>query len=183
MKKLNAVLGWLAIAALLGHLATMTYSLSTGWYDFTICKTLAYVTAATVGGHVVLALVNVMILHDGANIGRYGSLNKRTIIQRASGIAVLVLLVAHVRSFGFIVAGQPLDALTKAFVIVTEVLFFASICAHLATSFSKSLITWGLIREESTERRVDLISEIVCMILFVVPSFALVRFVLTWMAG
>lgn len=67
-------------------------------------------------------------------------------------------------------------------IIVTEVLFFAAICTHPATSFSKSLITWGLIREEPTERRVNLIAEIVCAVLFVVPCFALVRFVLTWMA-
>ena len=183
MKKLNAVWGWLAIVALLGHLITMTYSLSTGWYDFTICKTLAYATAVVVGGHVIFALIIVMFVHDGANLGRYAGLNKRTIIQRASGIAVLVLLVAHVHSFGFIVAGEPLDAPAKAFIIVTEVLFFAAICTHLATSFSKSLVTWGLVREEATERRVDLVSEIVCAILFIVPSFSLVRFVLGWMAG
>ena len=183
MKKLNAVLGWLAIVALLGHLVTMTYSLCTGWYDFALCKGLSYATAITVGGHVVLAMIVVMFLHDGTDFGRYKRLNKRTIIQRATGIVILVLLVAHVRSFGFIVAGQPLDVPTKAFIIVTEVLFFAAISGHLATSFSKSLITWGLIREESTERRIDFISEIVCAILFVVPSFALVRFVLFWMAG
>ena len=181
MKKINAVWGWLSIIALLGHLVTMSYSLLTGWYDFAICKALAYATAITVGGHVVFALIVVMFLHDGANLGGYAGLNKRTILQRASGIAILVLLVAHVHSFGFITAGEPLDAPTKAFIIVTEVLFFAAICTHLATSFSKSLITWGLIREESTERRVNLIAEIVCAVLFVVPCFALVRFVLTWM--
>ena len=183
MKKLNAVWGWLAIIALLAHLATMTYSLATGWYDFVICKALAYATAITVGGHVVFALIVVMFLHDGTNIGNYASLNKRTILQRASGIAILLLLVAHVRSFGFIVAGEPLDALAKTFIIVTEVLFFAAICTHLATSFSKSLITWGLIRRETTERRVDLAAEVICAILCIVPAFALVRFVLFWMAG
>jgi len=183
MKKINAVWGWLAIIALLAHLGTMTYSLLTGWYDFVICKTMAYATAITVGGHVVFAMIVVMFLHDGSNVGGYAKLNKRTILQRASGIAILVLLVAHVRSFGFIVAGEPLSDLTKLFIIVTEVLFFAAICTHLATSFSKSLITWGLIRKETTEKRVDLAAEIVCAILFIVPSFALVRFVLFWMAG
>ena len=167
MKRINAVWGWLSIIALLGHLATMSYSLLTGWYDFAICKALAYATAITVGGHVVFALIVVMFLHDGANLGGYAGLNKRAILQRVSGIAILVLLVAHVHSFGF---------------IVTEVLFFAAICTHLATSFSKSLITWGLIREEPTERQINLIAEIVCAVLFVVPCFALVRFVLTWMA-
>ena len=183
MKKLNAVWGWLAIAALLGHLATMVYSLSTGWYDFGICKTLAYATAVTVGGHVIFSLIIVMFLHDGTRLGGYAGLSKRTIVQRASGIAILVLLVAHVHSFGFIVAGEPLDALAKALIIVSEVLFFAAICTHLATSFSKSLITWGLIRDEAVERRVNLAAEIVCAIIFAVASFALVRFVLFWMAG
>lgn len=182
MKKINAVLGWLAMIVLLAHLGTMTYSFLTGWYDLGICKTLARVTAAIVCGHAVVSLVIVMILHDRKGLGGYPRLNARTYVQRVSAIAILVLLVAHVHSYGFIASDQPLDVFAKAFVVLTELLFFAAISAHLAVSFPKSLVTWGLIRQDRTEARLNRASAIVCALLFAIPGAALVRFVVMWPA-
>lgn len=180
MKKLNALCAWLSIAALLGHLGTMTYSLLTGWYDFALCKNLAYATAISVGAHVLVTLVIFFFLHDGTAPTRYLKHNMQTILQRASGLAMLLLLHAHVKSFGFIVAGEPLDFLTKAGLVATEALFFGAIFTHVATSLPKSLITLGLMRSDRAESRVRRVAGVVGMALFLLTCVALVRFVILW---
>ena len=179
LKKLNALVAWLAMLSLLGHMVTMTYSLLTGWYNFSICKGLAYCTAITVGAHVLIVLIIFFFQHDGASTS-YAKLNARTIEQRASALVVLLLLHAHVKSFGFIVAGAPVSLLTKILIIVTEVLFFTAIFSHVVTSFSRSLITLGLIRSDEAEARVTKIVSRTCTVMLVIICLALIRFVVMW---
>lgn len=180
MKKINAFITWIVIVSLLGHVFTMTYSLVTGWYDFGICKTMARATGITVGIHVLLCLIVFFFLHDGSNIGNYKKQNKRTIVQRASAIVTVLLLHVHVKSFGFVVEGAPLTGQAKFGILITEIIFFASIFIHISSSFSKSLITMGFLREEKAEKITDIITRIICIILMIMITNALGTFLIKW---
>lgn len=179
MKKLNAILGFLSIAVLLGHLGTMTYSMLTGWYSYNVCKTLAHVTAGVVFAHMLAVLYIVFFMHDGASF-KNARLNVRVIVQRASAIVIVLLLHRHVKDFGFIAARTVPGGADKVMLIVTELLFFAALFSHLAVSFSRGLISLGLVTKEKTVRTIDMTIYIFFGILFAVAAFALIRFVVTY---
>ena len=52
LKKINAAAAFLVILSLCGHAGTMCVSLWTGWYNFLIAKTCAYITVILLAFHV-----------------------------------------------------------------------------------------------------------------------------------
>lgn len=180
LKKLNTFFSWIIIGFLLGHLGTMSYSMLTGWYDYTICKRLAHATAIAAAIHVMISLVLVFFIHDGVNFSKYAKQNRRVLLQRASALVIIVLLHLHTKAFGFIAAGTELSAADKCFLLVTEFLFFGAIFVHLGVSFSRSLISMGLIRSDAVQKRVDCIWGIVCGLIWAITMIALTRYVVLW---
>ncbi len=180
IKKLNALCSWILTAILLAHLLTMSYSMWTGWYDFNLCKALANGTAAVTAIHIAVSLFILFFMNDGADLRRYRKNNKRVIIQRASGLVIIAILHLHVKAFGFIASGEALTASDKAFILVTELIFFAAIFMHLCVSFSRSLITFGLLRRDLSEKRIDTVAKIICVILMIITAAALIKFVVPW---
>lgn len=57
MKKVNAVTTWIVTICLILHLLIMSYSMLTGWYNFVLCKTLAYATAISISCHILFTLI------------------------------------------------------------------------------------------------------------------------------
>lgn len=165
---------------LAAHFGTMSYSLLTGWYDFVICKTLARMTAGVVCVHVLISLIIVFFMHDGSRISHYAKRNMRTILQRASGLVILIMIHFHVKAFGFIGAGQHLSGGDRVFILVTELIFFGAIFLHTATSFSRSFITMGLIRSEKTEKTIDRTVIVVTSALMIFITAVLTRFLVNW---
>lgn len=179
-KKFNTICSWIIIGFLLGHLGTMCYSMLTGWYDVSICKGLAHQTAAAVAIHVMLSLILVFFFHDGADFSKYKKQNRRVILQRTSGLVIIALLHLHTKAFGFIVTGMALSSAEKCFLLITELLFFGAIFVHLGVSFSRSLISMGMIRSDAVQKRVDWLLGIFCGLLLVITMVALTRFVALW---
>lgn len=179
-KKINAVCSWLLMGCLLGHLTTMSYSMLTGWYDYFICKTLAHMTAGVFFLHVILSLCIVFFLHDGTSVSYYWRQNRKTMLQRAGGVAMICLVHSHVKNYGFIVSGTPLSPLSKAGMIAAELLFWGCLFTHTALSVSKSCISLGLIRTEKAERRIDRAAMLICAMLMLLAGFAMTRFIVMW---
>lgn len=180
LKKINTICTWIIIGFLLGHLGTMSYSMLTGWYDYSVCKRLAHGTAAVVAIHVMISLILVFFYHDGADFSKYKKQNRRILLQRASGLIIIALVHLHTKAFGFIVTGMPLSVADKSFLLITEFLFFGSIFVHLGISFSRSLISMGMIRSDTVQKRVDCLLGILCVLLLVITMVALTRFVVLW---
>lgn len=180
LKKINAICSWICIGFLLGHLGTMCYSMLTGWYDYSICKGLSHATAAAVAIHVMLCLILVFFFHDGADFSKYKKQNRRVILQRASGLVIIALLHLHTKSFGFIVTGMVLSAADKCFLLIIEFVFFGAIFVHLGVSFSRSLISMGIIRSDTVQKRADCLLGIFCGLFLVITMVALTRFVALW---
>ena len=181
LKKTNAVISWILIALLLVHIYTTLVYLLTGRFNLELMMKAPRALAVVCIIHVCISLAIVFFMHDGSDFGRYGKLNQRTFMQRLSGLMILLLVHPHVKLFeSFIYENVPLSAGRKIFVFIVEMLFFGSIYTHLECSFSRSLITMGLIRSEKAERAVDYAARAFSVLGFVVTFFALARFLILW---
>lgn len=161
LKKLNSILGILLILALLGHAATMGYSLWTGWYNFPLCKMLARATAALAAAHGFLSILIMFTAHDGGNF-RYKKLNRATLIQRISAVMILVFLHSHIKAYAHMATHAQLTTGQSIFFMVTELLFFAAVMSHTAVSVSKAAITLGLVDSPSKIKMIDKAAYILC---------------------
>lgn len=180
IKKMNAVCSWMVTLVLLGHLGTMGVSMFTGWYNYNICKSLAYMTAALFAVHVMLSLLIVCFFHDGATFSYNTKRNKSLVLQRTTGLVMIAFVHLHVKAFQFIVQGTTLSVSEKVFIAITEAVFFSSIFIHVSASFVKSLIVLGFIRTEKTEKTVTRIVNIICTPIFLFAISALVFFLVGW---
>lgn len=180
IKKINAIISLLLTVSLLAHLLTMSYSFATGWFNYAVCINLARATGLFACVHVILALIIIFFTHSGTNISCYGKRNVRTIVQRATALLIIAILHLHLSAFNFIGAGMPLDSSQKAVIILTEILFFGSVLAHLSVSFTNAFISLGLIRSEKTEIIMNKGSMAVCIILALFSCISMTRFVMGW---
>ena len=129
IKKINSFCAGILTLFFLAHLGTMSYSMLTGWYNYNICKFLAHATAATIMVHLLLCLIVFFFLHDGATIRNYRARNARIMIQRISGIIVLLFIHTHVKAFGFIAEHMALESTPKIQILFTEIVFFGRLLA------------------------------------------------------
>lgn len=180
IKKWNAVCSWVITLFLLGHLLTMNCSMLTGWYNDAVCKTLARGTAVAAVIHIILCIMSFYPMREAVRIKRYQRENWRIIAQRVSGIVILVFLYPHTKAFDFIVKGTSLSGVAKFFLLVTELLFFGAIFLHLGVSFSRSMLTLGVLRDDKMEKTTDRIVWLICGILMILTTVAFMRFVILW---
>lgn len=169
IKKINAILTLLTCLMLLDHVLFLSGWLGTGGTMFGINLSMARVLLTLAALHGLLSMSIVMFGHDGSS-GAYASLNRRTIVQRFSGMAILVLLLVHMMPSQ---GGAEIYGMRAVF----YALLFAAVFVHVAVSFSKALITLGLAGSEKTIRRIDGIVYVLCGVLFVLAVATLIIFV------
>lgn len=177
LKKVNAAMAMLVLLSLCGHAGTMCFSLWTGWYNFLIAKSFAYVTVIALAFHVLISLTTFFFFHDGANL-KYTKENRTTFLQRVSALAMLVLLHAHMNAYSHMATGEVLTIGKTIFYCISEFLFFASVMTHVAVSFSKGLITLGLVSSAESVHRIDIISYFICALVMLATTGGMLSFFL-----
>lgn len=175
IKKWNAVCSWMLTLFLLGHMLTMSIPMLTGGHDYSDCRILAGGIVATVLIHVVLCIVSYYPRRGMLNFHRYRKENWRLITQRISGIVILILLYPHMRVLHLIISGASFSGGAKFLVLVTEILFAGAAFLHLSVSFSRSMLTLGLLRNDRMEKLVDCVTWIICGLLMVLTVAARIR--------
>lgn len=175
IKKWNAVCSWMLTLFLLGHMLTMSIPMLTGGQDYSDCQILAEGIVATVLIHVVLCIVSYYPRRGILNFHRYRKENWRLITQRISGIVILILLYPHMRVLHLIISGASFSGGAKFLVLVTEILFAGAAFLHLSVSFSRSMLTLGLLRNDRMEKLVDYVTWIICGLLMVLTVAARIR--------
>ena len=175
IKKWNAVCSWMLTLFLLGHMLTMSIPMLTGGQDYSDCQILAEGIVATVLIHVVLCIVSYYPRRGILNFHRYRKSNWRLITQRISGIVILILLYPHMRVFHLIISGASFSGGAKFLVLVTEILFAGAAFLHLSVSFSRSMLTLGLLKNDRMEKLVDYVTWIICGLLMVLTVAARIR--------
>lgn len=175
IKKWNAVCSWMLTLFLLGHMLTMSIPMLTGGQDYSDCQILARGIVATVLIHVVLCIVSYYPRRGILNFHRYRKANWRLITQRISGIVILILLYPHMRVLHLIISGASFSGGAKFLVLVTEILFAGAAFLHLTVSFSRSMLTLGLLKNDRMEKLVDYVTWIICGLLMVLTVAARIR--------
>lgn len=175
IKKWNAVCSWMLTLFLLGHMLTMSIPMLTGGQDYSDCQILARGIVATVLIHVVLCIVSYYPRRGILNFHRYRKANWRLITQRISGIVILILLYPHMRVLHLIISGATFSGGAKFLVLVTEILFAGAAFLHLSVSFSRSMLTLGLLKNDRMEKLVDYVTWIICGLLMVLTVAARIR--------
>ena len=175
IKKWNAVCSWMLTLFLLGHMLTMSIPVLTGGQDYSDCQILAGWIVATVLIHVVLCIVSYYPRRGILNFHRYRKENWRLITQRISGIVILILLYPHMRVLHLIISGATFSGGAKFLVLVTEILFAGAAFLHLSVSFSRSMLTLGLLKNDRMEKLVDYVTWIICGLLMVLTVAARIR--------
>lgn len=175
IKKWNAVCSWMLTLFLLGHMLTMSIPMLTGGQDYSDCQILAEGIVATVLIHVVLCIVSYYPRRGILNFHRYRKANWRLITQRISGIVILILLYPHMRVLHLIISGASFSGGAKFLVLVTEILFAGAAFLHLSVSFSRSMLTIGLLKNDRMEKLVDYVTWIICGLLMVLTVAARIR--------
>ena len=175
IKKWNAVCSWMLTLFLLGHMLTMSIPMLTGGQDYSDCQILAEGIMATVLIHVVLCIVSYYPRRGVLNFHRYRKENWRLITQRISGIVILILLYPHMRVLHLIISGASFSGGAKFLVLVTEILFAGAAFLHLSVSFSRSMLTLGLLKNDRMEKLVDYVTWIICGLLMVLTVAARIR--------
>ena len=176
IKKWNAVCSWMLTLFLLGHMLTMSIPVLTGGgQDYSNCQILAGGIVATVLIHIVLCIVSYYPRRGILNFHRYRKANWRLITQRISGIVILILLYPHMRVLHLIISGATFSGGAKFLVLVTEILFAGAAFLHLSVSFSRSMLTLGLLKNDRMEKLVDYVTWIICGLLMVLTVAARIR--------
>ena len=139
-RKINAVLSLIITILLMDHaIFNAVWMLSKG----SIPKSMetSFIMFGLMYVHAIISIVLAVLGHKGAEKRKckeYPQMNISTIIQRISGILLIIFTVLHV--LGPVGILQP----PKAVHAVLPILFFTLTMAHVAVSGSKALITLGI---------------------------------------
>lgn len=176
LKKLNAALGLLTIVLALVHVGWSVFAYLTFRYDPVMKDLTAYPFMALTCVHAVLGMCAVFFQSDGTRLDLYPKFNRRTALQRVSAALIFPLLLVHTRTFSLMMglsgAWQwPLFAL----LLLAQLLFYAVVLTHVATSLSRALITLGLLSDEKRLRALDRAVWILCGAVFAAAAVCVTR--------
>ena len=100
LKKINAALGLLSIAAMLLHIGYTVFAYLAFYYNPTLKLLTAIPFMALACLHAVCGMLTLFLQSDGTRLELYPKQNARTILQRVSAALMLPLLMLHINTFG-----------------------------------------------------------------------------------
>ena len=176
LKKANAVLALLAILIMLMHVGYSVFAYLTMYYNPFLSKLFAWSFMVIACLHAVCGMLAVFLQSDGTRLDQYPKKNLRTILQRVSAALIFPLLILHINTFA-LMKGCAERGL-KGFVILlifAEIMFFAVIIIHVATSVTKAFITLGWLTSLKTQKKLDLVFYVLGTVIFIVAVYSVVR--------
>lgn len=176
LKKCNAALGLLTILALFVHIGYNVFAYLTFYYNPLLKTLTAAPIVVFVCLHAITGMCSVFLLGDGTRVDPYQKQNRRTVVQRVSAALIFPLLLVHLNSFNLLKqTSEGGQWVLFALVLCAQLAFYAVILLHVATSFSRALITLGLLSSRETQAKIDRVLAIICTCLFLVAAFVVVK--------
>ena len=180
LKKCNAVLSLLSFAAMLLHIGYSAFAYFTLYYNPGMTKMFAIPFMVLTCVHAITGMCSVFLLSDGTKTAMYPRKNISTIIQRITVALIFPLLNLHLNTFGLLqITSASGQYVFFALLILSEIIFYAVILSHGAVSFSKALITLGLLCSAKALTITDRIIYAVCIIMLAAASFSIIKGQLT----
>ena len=158
LRKINAGISLLTTAVLLFHAGSIAvWMLSRG----SVGRVLTPFSWVLVGLALIHAFVSIdavvsgLMSGDGHKHKAYPKMNRSTVVQRASGVLMLLFAALHIAgAMGFMHPPKIVHGIVPP-------LFFILVMAHTAVSASKALITLG-IGDAKLIRRADVVIKVIC---------------------
>ena len=182
-KKLNAVLSLGIIASVLTHIVYEIIAYLTFYYNPALTKIIAFTTLGLAGLHALCSAGLLFFAHDRGNGMRYPKLNARTLIQRVSAAAMVLMIVPHINNFKILSSLAGSNRVLFYVVLFSQLLFYAAVLIHVAVSVSRAFISLGLVSTGKAVRAIDVTVWILCAVLFAAASVAVLRTQISMFAG
>lgn len=172
LKKVNAVLALLSSFALVLHVSCMSFWMFTDYYNETLIAMVSIPFMVFTCAHAICGMCSVFLLSDGTRLDVYKRENRQTVIQRITAAVFFPMLIVHIKSMEILIGLSAKQAWGGFFLLLfIQILFYAVVFAHIAVSFSKALITLGILSGNDTRKKIDRIVIILCVVMFISASF------------
>ena len=176
LKKWNAALALLSILAMLVHIGYSVFAYLTFYYNPALKLITAIPFMVLVCLHAVCGMLTVFLQADGTRLVQYPGKNRQTLIQRVSAALIFPLLILHLTTFSLLQSTAESGQWGFfALLILAEIAFFGVVIAHVAVSFSKALITLGILSSAKAQKRLDLVMYILGAAVFVCAVVSVVK--------
>ncbi len=124
--------------------------------------------------HIVLSLIIVFRRDSGLKI-EYPKFNVASIIQRDSAFLMAIMLPFHARTYKFMAHFDiPLTNGQLVSKLIHTLIFFALVFVHISISVPRAVVTAGKIRNEMQIKKIEKISIIACIVLYIIASIAVI---------
>ena len=176
LKKINAALGLLSIAAMLVHIGYTVFAYLAFYYNPTLKLLTAVPFMVLACLHAICGMLTVFLQSDGTRLDMYPRQNVRTVLQRVSAALMLPLLILHINTFGLLQSSAEAGQwLWFALLMLSQPLFYATVLTHIAVSVTRGFITLGWLSSSEKQRKIDRVVYILCALAFAVSTFVVVR--------
>ena len=176
LKKINAALGLLSIAAMLLHIGYTVFAYLAFYYNPTLKLLTAIPFMVLACLHAVCGMLTLFLQSDGTRLELYPKQNARTILQRVSAALMLPLLILHINTFGLLQSSaEARQWIWFALLMLSQPLFYGTVLTHIAVSVTRGLITLGWLSSTEKQKVIDRVVYILCALAFVVSTFVVVR--------
>lgn len=176
LKKFSAITALLTMIALLAHIGYNVFAYLTFYYNPLAKALTALPIIVFCCLHAVAGMCSVFLLGDGTRIDPYQKQNRRTVVQRVSAALIFPLLIIHLKTFELLKSSA--ESGTWALFVLTlcaQLAFYFVTIIHVSTSFSRALVTLGLLSNRETQAKIDRVVRIVCVCLFFVAAFVVTK--------
>lgn len=174
LRKMNAGLSLVTTLLLMDHAMFLAVWMLSRCSIEKSAENMPFILAGLMAIHAVISIVLAILGHKGTQKVKcksYPKMNKETMVQRITGILMILMLALHI-------AGAKTHYQPKLLHAVFHPLFFAVALAHASVSTGKALITLG-IGNAKTIKIVNIVMRVLCGITFVasIVGFYLCLFV------
>ena len=179
-KKCNAVLSLLTFITMFVHMGYSAYAYVTFYYNPVLTKAFSIPLAVLTCLHGVFGMCALFFFFFCTRADLYPRKNVRTIIQRISAALIFPLLILHINTFSLLQTTSSEGQYLLFWVLIAvQLLFYIVLIVHAALSFSKALITLGLLRTAKAQKAIDQVIYCLCGALLAITAFAVVKGQLT----
>ena len=176
LKKINAVLALLSMAALLLHVGYTVFCYLAFYYNPTLKIVTAIPFMVLACLHAVCGMAAVFMQADGTRLDLYPRLNMRTVLQRISAALIFPMLILHINTFRLMqMSKEAGNTFFLVLLLLSEPLFFGVVITHVSVSFSKALITVGWLRSVEKQRVIDRVVYILGAVIFAAAVFFILK--------
>ena len=158
-RKINAGLALISTLLLMGHaILHAVWMLSRGRIAIN-AGFMPWILVGTMLAHVFISIDLAISAHTNSQkrkCNNYPAMNVSTMIQRVSGILLIIFTGLHIAGTMGITQTPPMVH------AIVPPLFFTLTLAHVAVSTSKAFITLG-IGDAAFVRRVDVVTKVICV--------------------